>query len=561
MATISGFITGMMGYSLKKEMLGDVLFYRELQTFQYEIYATDIKGCSPATIQQNIYNEFKSKYSGDINVKVFNQPADYSFPNDSIRAAKFNVEVQVKSVPNVGTWQAELGSNYYSGLDSGFLKHSGFPLLDFKEGFDFNVNDNGVQTFGHDISFGLLTGNKSIATRTASGIFSKDKDTTFGISAMVGLVGTIADPSLYQNYYTETYDTIRNTYSFSRKREILSSGASTYVYNLLHVVDVKNDGLIDVTERGNVKGKLTFAQAQQGADTLIGTAYSRCNGIYTTYSSLANVFSAPIVSQLVNTPIKTSRALNKPAISNDYEITYSNNPQLSTDGVLTEETFDINDIEIGVIDIKHTLSFTRNKRTSTTSFDTLIQNAITDSPGIVNTYFLNYNPAAWPIHYIKKEVVWPNKKNKGARVMMQYNNHPKYLVIIGGTTYKSLEYKIANTKPVDIITEYKVINRPSKTSVVNYSYQTEKGQLSITIDAGIGRNPDEFISGFRTDIGGHIYNLYQYATTLFFNEFRGIIPIAFTYYLNDVKYTYSSENGTLQLTIIFVYSLKKYTPA
>jgi hypothetical protein len=248
--------------------------------------------------------------------------------------------------------------------------------------------------------------------------------------------------------------------------------------------------------------------------------------------------------------------LNRPAISVDYEVGFTNNPLFKSDGTMVEETIDVNDMEVGLVDVKHTIDFSLNKRTSTTNFSAMMDAAVTRSPATVSGY---YTPAVWPLKHIKKDLTWPNRKPKGARVVMQYNNHPRYFVTINGNSYRVLDYRVTHNTPVDMVSEYKIINRPNKLSIINYAYQTERGQLNITIDAGIGRNPDEFITSFRTDIGTHLFNLYQYATTLFFGEFKNQIPLAFTYYLEDVKYTYNSENGTLQLVTTFTYALKKYT--
>lgn len=555
----TGIVTGLMGYSLKKEMLGEGLFYRELQTFNYELYSLDLTGHSPVTIHNNILNEFRTKYSGDINVKVFSVPADYLFPNDSIRAAKYNVEVQVKSVPNIGIWQSELGTAYYSGLSSGFFATSGAQLLDLKESFDFGVGENGTQTFNHGLSFGLLSGTKTMAINVASGIFSKDKDTTFGISTMVNGVATIANSSLYQNYYSESYDTIRNSYAFSRKREIFPTGVANYVYNMTHVFDLKEDGLIEITEKCNVKGKRNFSQAQVGIETLISTSYNRCNSFYSTYSIPSNNFSTPITSTLVTAPIKIIRALNRPFMAADYEVSYTNNPQFFSDYTAIEETLELSDLEIGVIDLKHNLVFTRNKRVSTTEFADMITTAVNGSSAAANYYFNTYYPSPlWGLHLIKKEVAWPNRKNKGARASLQYNNHPRYYRTVNGVTYSTLESKILHTKPADILTEYKVINRPTKLSVINYAYQTEKGQITVILDAGLDRDPDEFVVALRSNVKNSLTNLYSYACSLFFQEFSGTIPLAFTYYMSDVKYAYNSETGGVQLTVVFTYTIKKY---
>ncbi len=561
MAFNSGIITGLLGYSLKKEMMGDSLFFRETATYTYEVFSVYMP-VSPLIIQSGIYNEFKNRYSGDIFVKVFSAPADYSFPNDSMRVSKYNVEVQVRSVPNgLGTWSSELlSTSGYRGVDENFFVSSGKNIVDLKENFDFETAENGVQSFTHGLSFVLTTGTKQGAAAIAASIFGRDKDNSFGISTMIGGIATIGDSGVYQNYYAETYDVIRNSYNFSRKRDVLPSGASTYVYNTTHTIDLKEDGVTEVGERGNVKGKLSFAQSQQGAEILIGTAYARCSGVYSAYAPLTTNLSSSFTSlPLINMPLRLTRVHNRPALSTDYEISYTNSPLYAANGSLAVETMDVSDLDLGIVDVKHTIELGINKRQTGIDFSGLMVSAVNSSPSRVSGYF---TPTVWPLKHIRKSIVWPNRKSKGCKVVMEYSNHPKYFVTINGVSYRVLEYTIDRSEPVDIINEYKVINRPSKLSVINYAYQTEKGELTISLDANIGRKSDEFALGvgFRGDLGGYIANLYSYATTLFFDDFNGQLPLAFTYYLKDVKYTYNSDSGTLQMTVIFAYSMKKYTP-
>lgn len=567
---LSGLQTGLMGFSLKKEMMGDALFFRETATFRYELYSADFIGQSRSNITSLILNQFQTKYSGDINVKVFDVPTEYQFPNDTIRVGKFDVEVQVKSVPAVGTWQPELSSApfYYKGLDANFFVGSGKQLLDFRESFDFEQNENGTLTFGHSLSFGLMTGSKGQAVGIASGIFAQDKGNSFGIASMVGAISTLADPTQYVNYYTETYDQIRQQYSFTRKREVLPSGAATYNYNIINTLDVKEDGFMDVSEKGNVKGNIDFGSAQAGMETLIAGAYSRCNSFYGTYVGMAaDGFTYPTATTLVNLPIKTVRMFNPRGISADYDISFTNNQQFGSDGTQTNETFEIQNNLSDFVDLKHTVEFVYNKRYApANTFQTLINAAVANSPAAASGYFAavvtdptyGYNQFSYPIHNIKKEVAWPNRKNKGARVVMTYANHPKYFVAINGYGYRVLDIKINTTVPTDIVTEYKVINRPQQTTVMNYAYQTERATMSITMDASIGRNPDEFVTQFRTDLPVHVANLYQYACGLFFNQFQGTIPVAFTYYLQDFKFSYNSDNGVLQVVPVFCYTMKKH---
>jgi hypothetical protein len=561
----TGIMTGLLGYSLKKEMLGDSIFFREKATWLYEIYSlTSNSGLSPFEVQSGVLAEFKSKYSGDINVKVFNQTSDYSFPNDGMRVAKFNVEVEVLFVPSslsipLSTWSPELASTSgYNGLDNGLFIGSGRNLEDFKESFDFDTSENGVRTYNHSMSFGLKTGTKAEAAAIALHVFARDKDNTFGISTMAGEISTLGDSGVFQSYFTETYDIIRNQYSFGRRREVLPSGASTYVYNTTHTFNMKEDGTVDVTEKGNVKGKIFFSQSQAGAETLIASAFTRCNAFYSIYDQISSPQGdSALPTSLVNSPLKLTRMFNRPSMSTDYEVTYTNSPLYAANGGIVEDTIDVSDSDLGIVSLKHSFDIGFSKRASSTTLSNLIDNAVTTSPTRVSGYF---TPAVWPLKHIKKSIVWPNRKSKGAKVLMEYSNHPKYFFTINGVGYRVLEYKISRDEPTDLVSEYKVINRPTKLSVINYAYQTEKGELTVTIDANVGRKSDEFSVGFRTDLGGYIANLYNYATTMFFDDFIGQIPLAFTYYMKDVKYTYNSDTGTLQMTVVFSYSVKRYTP-
>jgi hypothetical protein len=558
----SGITTGLLGYTLKKELLGDALYYRETEVFNYEIYSANVSGISgsnflPSVIHRNIYNEFTGKYSGDINVKVFQVPGDYYFPADSLRAAKFNVQVEVRRLPSGVTGQSELTSGYYRGLDSSFFANYATVLNDFKEDFGFEMAENGSQIFNHNISFALLTGDRNLASTIAGTLFANDKDTTFGVSAMIGGV-TIGDTGQFLNYFTESYDTIRNVFSFNKKREILPLSGATYVYNLVHTLEFKDDGFCDVTERGNVKGARTFPQAQAGAETLIAAAYTRANTFYSNYRNFAAGTS--ITDALVTAPTRTIRNFNRPSIEADYEINFTNNPNFGANSVLTDETIELDADEKNLVDIKHSFNFTINKRNPPAGgISSLIDTAYANSYTRVNSYYTasNFFNAGLPIDRIRYVMNWPSNRSKGG-IDLDYSNNPKYFVTINGIMFYSLETKVQDTRPADMLTEYKVVNRPNQTSILNYAYQTDKGQLQVSIVANLGRNPNEFVGGFRSNIGTTFQTLYRYGVQIFMNQFQNVIPASFTYQLSDIKYSVNSD-GVLQLNLSFTYTLKKYT--
>src|SRR5882724_4925578 len=323
---ISGLITGTLGYALRREFLSNAFAIRDVQTFNYEIYSVDFTG-DANNIQTQIKNQFSQFYSGDVHVIVFNTQNTFQFPSDSIRASRFNITVEIKSpLTNISSGFPELSSAYYSGLNTTFWTNYGQYLLDFREGFDFAINSNGQREFNHSISFGLQTGwsgdnsaagRKSYAQSIVSGIFGNDSNTTFGLSVLSGQISGVGNSGIFRNYFTESYDLIKNVYSFGRKREELPFDGTGIIYDLSNSINMANDGTIDVSEKASTQGKINFALAESILESYLGAAYPRCSGIYSKFYNTGiilqdNQYSVITGSllPLINTPIKTVRILD-----------------------------------------------------------------------------------------------------------------------------------------------------------------------------------------------------------------------------------------------------------
>ena len=540
---------------MKKEFLGESLYFRTTTSYDYEIYSTDLTNWRETDIKNLVYSEFSDRYSGDIFVQAFEVPTEWNSLNDSNRIQKFKVNIDVKATcSGINDTQPELGTPYYTGVDAKFWNQWGVSLLDFREDFIFEQVENGNNSYSHDLSFQLITGTKLAALTVASGIFSLDKSTTFGITAFPGGV-TLGDSTNYLDYYSEVYDQIRQTYHFNKRREILPISGTQVVNDYNHTLDFSEDGLCNVSEKATIKGKLTFTQAKSNLDTFLAGAYGRCNSFYGTYSPLVGA-----TNSLVNIPTKTVKTFNEASLSTAYDISFTNNPQFKTNGVSVEENFEIEGDEYNFVNIKHHLNFNANKRLATpTVFYDLIASATGTSPTSVTNYYAQLGAlysASKPMKQIKLDTSWPKYSNK-ASVSFEYSNNIKNFVTINGIFFNYIDFKVSNTKPVDITNEYKIINRPTKQSVINYAYQTEKGQITVSLEGGLGRNANEFISGFRSNYSTQITALYKYGIGIFLSQFYNMIPSAFTYYLSDVKYM-MNQDGVLSMTLVFTYTLKKY---
>jgi hypothetical protein len=549
--------TGLMSYSLVKEFYqNDSIPMRELERFSYEIYSSDVSGLSPTHIQNNIIAQFTG-YSGNINVKVLEAPADFVFPNDSIRNSKFNVTIELRKAPSNITEYSELYSSYYAGLNPTFFTTNANNILDLKESFEFTQGENGHQSFEHSFGFELISGGQSLAASIASGLFSSDDATTFGISVMQnGITG--ANIANVQNYFSESYDLAKNTYSFSKKRDFYPDDAGIYNYNLTNIISLKEDGTFDVSERCDLQGKINFLQAKNGLEIVYAGALTRCESLYSTYQDAMGNFNSTQV--LANLPTKISREYNVPELLASYNVTFTNNPDFGSAGDAIEEVIELNVNERNVVTITDRYNITFNRRDPNfVSAISLIQNAASQSNATMFNYYLNcgFYTSSWPLNLIKYDMKWPFNQNKVTYDAI-FSNNPIYFVNINGVPFNSLETKIENTQPVDEVEEYKIINRPNQTSIISYAYQDSKGTITISFTAGVGKQKNEFSTGiFRGDVGIYTLALYKYGIELFFEQFANTIPIAWNYFLSDIKYSLNSQ-GQLNMTMIFDYTCKRY---
>jgi hypothetical protein len=589
--SFKGLITGTLGYELRKDFLANSLMYRELETFNYDIYSVDFSGLSALEIQKQIKNEFNNIYSGDINVKVFNTANALQYPSDSIRAARYTVNVEIaKSLSySLLTGQfPELETSYFKGIDSLFWANNGKYILDFKEDYGFGINSNGNREFNHNLSFSLRSGKisdqierKNLAQKIATGIFDQDKNTTFGISLLSGEISSVGDASTFRNYYNESYDYFKNSYSFSRRRELLPFSDANTIFNINQTLTMNENGIIDIIEKGFTLGKINFSLAKNDLENTLSQSYNRCTGFYYKFYNTGILLQDSQYKDnlpfnflpLINTPVKLVKNYDVNVLAANYEVTYTNNPQFSGDGTVTSQTVEFNINEFNKVEATHSYDYTLNKIIKNSDYFVtgLFKYTTGESPSLMFNYYTGIYSNIFSVYpnlnLTKSSANFPNIKTK-ASVRFTYNNDPTYFVNVNGKEFKIFDVTIDKKNPTDIVSEYKIINRTTKDkkSILSYAYQTEKGSIIIKIVANIGKYSKQFISDGVGDfllvgsdhsfkLSEYLEAIYKFAGQAFFNNF-GQPMSAFNWFIEDSNYSFSSE-GIIDVSITYAYTLKK----
>jgi len=580
---ISGLVTGSLGVQVSRQFLANSIALKDVSVYSFEIYSTDYL-VSAQTIQSQIQQQFLQVYSGDINTTVFQTQNTYAFPSDSLKASKFNVTVEVHSpVTNIVSMFPELTGNYYEGLDTGFFINFGTTILDFKEDFSFATNADGNRNFNHALSFGIrtgisgtntATGRRALAAQIASGIFAGDTGTSFGLYTMVNQISGVGNTGIFRNYYTESVDLFKNQYSFSRKREELPFDGSGIIYNLTNSLEMGTDGVIQVSERTSTFGKINFAVAETTLDYYLSNSYGRCVNIYSGFynSGVINQDSQYLVISnsgllpLINTPVKTIKTYDARSLSASYETSFTNNPTFSGDGTITAQLIEFKIGTYNLIEASHTFDYTVNRIINNSGyFQTLMNNTTGISPTTISNYYTNnfsvIDSELPEMNMVSREFTWPNIKTRGS-CKFEYSNNPSYFVTVNGLEFNVLDVKISNKKPVDIVNEFKIVNRPNNLSVLSYAYQTEKGEISISFNTQLGKQSNQFAlpSGNFSTINGiplanYLTALYQYGGTTFLNQLN-TPNLTLNWFLESSRYSFNSD-GKLVVEINYVYTWKK----
>lgn len=589
-----GLITGTLGYELRKEFLANSLMIKELEVYNYDIYSVDFSGFSSFDIQEQIKREFSGVYSGDVNVKVFNTQNALQYPTDSIRAARYTVNVEIpRSIPSVSeNIFSELKSGYYKGIDYNFWSQHGKNILDFREDYSFSINDNGNREFNHSLSFSLKTGSgdfesqiarKNYAQEIASGIFDKDKETTLGI-LLNNEILEVADADLFRNYYNESYNYFKNSYSFSRKREQLPFSKTNTLFNINHSLSMGDNGIIEITEKASSLGKIDFSTAKDDLEDNLSESYNRCVSLYDKFYNLDtklilqdiqySAIQFPLLN-LINTPSKLIKNYDANSLNVSYDVTYTNNPQFSGDGSITSQTVQFNIDQFNKVEATHSYDYTLNKiKNDASYFIDLFSNTTGESPSLMADYYDTNYPQIKQIYpnlnLTQSSADFPNLKTK-ASVRFTYSNNPTYFITINGKKFKILDITIDKKNPTDIVNEYKIINRTTKSnkSVLSYAYQTDRGEIQIKVTANLGKYSKQFYPDNQGDfsyvgesqefkLSDYLKEIYKLAGQKFLEHFSNEL-IGFNWFISDSSYSFDSD-GVLNVSVNYVYTLKKRNP-
>ena len=242
-----------------------------------------------------------------------------------------------------GTVEDNLGGSYYQGLEfNGKSKY----LTNFSESFNFDLGENSMG-YTHTVTYQFSKGLNEKASNGQTGLeiskglanrALKGGRPSFGFSSPV-LNG------IYQRYgnsctrfFTEVYDHVNNTATFTERFTGLNEDSKGYLLSRNTSITLRDEGLVDVTENGELDFKCnnSWEQMESHTDSEIEDARDRIQVVFNDYKEIIKAAFDSIDCTMKDLVVDTdgkpalitkSRTYNIFTRKSNYSITGTNDPE------------------------------------------------------------------------------------------------------------------------------------------------------------------------------------------------------------------------------------------
>jgi hypothetical protein len=441
-----------------------------------------------------------------------------SFPNPNpIRVGEYNYEIEIIQT---GDFKNAPSDSIYGSISS----LTGV-ILNFNENFSFNYQENSDLNYNHQIDIQYYDDNSDTVSRAKS-----LANTLFNDNLKLGLFGPFS--GIYgnlrnrKNYFTETYNLIDKSCSFSKNVTINLNNNLNYSNTVTHSMSFDANGKITVTEEGLIVGldNTSNFTAENYFSDAISSSYSRCNAFLNSYASLYNLNSYGI---LYNQPFNLGKTFDQYTNTVRYNISYTND--LAFEGnVINNYTITINQ------DSNNLQSYTENGE--------IIQvgqlGSITGL-NIIKQKFQEANTRAlanYPDFKLRSSTL-----NLGT-INNNYDNSFSYIlektndatILENNPLFTSLNVQVSDQPSFQNYKEYTIANKLPKNILFLYGNNTEIGDRSVSINGTLKR-PNGNI--WDSPISLPLLDLKNLAVSQTFDL------ISSEAFINSVSYNYDSQNN------------------
>ena len=445
-------------------------------------------------------------------------------------------------------------------------------LIDnISESFNFSTAANNNYSYDHTLTVTYInhtTDAISLAKTLASQIFAATLPFPLFSDPTISTTYNTAG----KKYFTETFNLINKTCTFTKRFEVLNNIQSNYSHEYKNSITIDQDGIVAVSENGNIKIKTTpfSTYIDSSLNTVIGGAYGRCNTLFG--NILGGLSSLGSYEPLNTIPLSLGKTINKLAGEIQYSVTFANNAYIYSKSSIYgshEFTVSLDQMENRVVNVSENGIFTIiGKKSDSYSTSTIIglgQTLMTESASRCSSFYSSQGFSE-TLKELGRSMDFM-KHFKSLNYSLNYTDDKT--ILTSDPNFTKIAYQIGADKATHMYQEYRIPNiSPFGTKGI-YLYagdQSNMGRVNIEIKAvakrGASENSinDTINNLITTNKFNALVNQYGAAkrlTNFTYSQQGNAVPDNF---IESCSYSIDSDrNINVSLSDIFVAKVDKYS--
>ena len=591
---VSFAVVTLLSYSMQNEKMG-AFDYRRKEVISLEglfeqvgvaisvpKHFLDVKTLLSSASADFVNLTVNGKSYGEARFISFNFPTSVNFDENAIRHSKFTIQLEIIKEDDDSTFaNANLPTSLQT-LNTSNDLWQWYKLKDFSEDFSFKLGEDGNFEASHSISFqydpGAVISDASLtiaATDIANGFFKQALKDLSSIDSLYSSADFQSSVSDYGSSLTEqSVDLINYKFAYSKNYTVFSQNNGVLTSETITTeVIYKDDGSIEVSEKGRIKGKgASYTTARSNAITKLNAnlldAYTRCNASFGRIKDVVPKYSAS--NTLQSNPVSITKDLTDVTPEVGYEIKFTTNPAYLSTSIHTY-SINLKKDDTGICEATQSgsIKFLTNKKKS--------HSYLTDANGIINAQGLGLITPYYANYAGIKTTLTINSARFGAEFSYSkvYSNA---LTLIASGVVRQLIYSESSELPVNKFSTVKLVGSPTNRGkeIIYQTRQLSGGTKNITIEIKINRKQlyaaasasNSNLPGIFTAMKHLFSNIalgsggYLSAASILpifskiYKELNSAAPQDLTYFLEDSKLSIDN-NYTLKADLVFKFFINK----
>lgn len=513
---ISFAVATLLSYSMQNEKMGafnyrrkevislEGLFEQAGQANSVSNHFNDVTALLASASADFVILEINGAPYGEARFISFNFPTSVNFDESAIRHSKFTIQLEIiKKDDDSSFANANLPTSLQAlNADDLWKWHK---LKDFSEDFSFKLGEDGNFEASHSISFqydpGAVISDASLtiaAIDIANGFFKQALKDLSSIDSLYSSADFQSSTSDYGSSLTEqSVDLINYKFAYSKNYTVFSQNGTNTSETITTEVSYKDDGSIEVSEKGRIKGKgASYTTARSNAITKLNTnlsdAYTRCNASFSRIQGVVPKYSGS--NTLQTNPISITKDLTDVTPEVGYEIKFTTNPVYSNATSIHTYSIVLKKDSLGVYEASKegAVRLYTNKKKNFINNISVVK-AIIDNNDLseINAYYKKISGSVSDYAGIKTASTMTFAKfGVETSYSKTYSNSPTLRASGTSVIVRKLTTTETYTDPVNKFSTVKLIGSSSKQLGKEIIYQTKQlsqGSRNISLEMKIDR--------------------------------------------------------------------------